>query len=251
MIAIVSSSAPDRAALVALCESRGWVAVACNSIRSVTRLLQRSPPRSIVMRHSCSDGFSDQVFAHLGAAQAGRATRCIVLVAASTPPAGEARQINLGADCVLRDPIRTDLLLAYLAKYQRDSQPASTRSRSGPGAALPFAGGALHRGDRKLRKGGKTAPLTPREIELIELLVGTAGTVVSYETLYSEILNRPFRGDTSNMRVLLGKLTTSAATIGLAVRSWVEVIPKTGYRYRAPPPATRTRRAPAPRAPAT
>lgn len=249
MIAIVSSSTPDRAALVTLCESRGWVAVACDSLRAVTRLLQRSPPRTIVMRHTCRDGFSDQVLAHLGATPGPPLVRCIVLVAAGTPSVLEARQISLGADCVLRDPIRPDLLLAYLDRYQRDPPPA--RAPAGSGATLTFAGGTLHRADRVLRHDRQSAPLTPREIELIELLTGTAGAVVSYETLYSEILNRPFRGDTSNMRVLLGKLTASAAAIGLAVRDCVEVIPKAGYRYRAVPPATRSRDARAFRTSAT
>ena len=83
-----------------------------------------------------------------------------------------------------------------------------------------------------MRRDDRTARLTPREVELVECLVATEGEIATYETLFSEILNRPFQGDTSNMRVLLGKLTDSAAGIGLAVRDWVDVIPKLGYRYR-------------------
>jgi hypothetical protein len=51
--------------------------------------------------------------------------------------------------------------------------------------------------------------------------------------LYSEILGRRFAGETSNMRVLLGKLGKTTAKVGLDVRQWVEVIPKLGYRYRS------------------
>ena len=45
---------------------------------------------------------------------------------------------------------------------------------------------------------------------------------------------RRFRGDTSNLRVLLGKLTASAVSLGISLQKWVEVIPKLGYRYRRP-----------------
>lgn len=220
------------------------MAVGCDSIRAIIRLLQRSPPRAIVMRQSCRDGFSDQVLAQLAAHPAEPPIRRIVLVAAGTPAAQEARQINLGADCVLRDPIRTELLLAYLDRYQRAPPRAPAWCLATPDTPLAFAGGRLQCARRLLRNGRRTTPLTPREVELAEILAGAPGRVVSYETLYSDILGRPFRGDTSNMRVLLGKLTASAAAIGLAVRDWIEVIPKAGYRHRQSPPSTRPARRP-------
>jgi DNA-binding winged helix-turn-helix (wHTH) protein len=70
-------------------------------------------------------------------------------------------------------------------------------------------------------------------VTLVELLAHSGGELLTYECLYSDILGRSFRGDTSNMRVLLGKLTASLQPIGIGVRRWVEVIPKTGYRYKA------------------
>jgi DNA-binding response OmpR family regulator len=74
-----------------------------------------------------------------------------------------------------------------------------------------------------------------REVELLEILVACPDKVVTYQTLYSEILGRHFRGETANMRVLLGKLTQSFATLGCALRDWIDVIPKGGYRYRSSP----------------
>jgi DNA-binding winged helix-turn-helix (wHTH) protein len=73
--------------------------------------------------------------------------------------------------------------------------------------------------------------LTPREVLLVEVLAGSKGQIVTYETLYSEVLGRRFRGDTSNMRVLLGKLGSSIRPLGLTLQHHVDVIPKTGYRY--------------------
>ncbi len=89
-----------------------------------------------------------------------------------------------------------------------------------------FAGASVDPDERTLRHRNKVAHLTPHEVDLIELLLHSEGGVLTYDTLYSDILDRRFRGDTSNMRVLLGKLMASARTVGLPLRNWVQVVPK-------------------------
>lgn len=236
MIAIISSVKSERTVLFALCESRRWSAIECDSVRAATRLLQRSPPKVLVVRHQLSDGFSDHVLGMIANAEPRGKIHCIVLIPAGTPATTEIRQIQLGADCVLRDPLRTGVLLAFLEKFKRAAPPSAGSPRLAGTDTHTFAGGSLHGPSRTLTYRQRSRPITPREVELIEALTRTPGQVVRYETLYSEILGRPFRGDTSNMRVLLRKLTASAATLGLPVRDWVEVIAKTGYRYVEPRP---------------
>lgn len=96
---------------------------------------------------------------------------------------------------------------------------------------IDFCGGLFAPVERTLRHGRKRISLTPREALLVEMLTQSSGVVASYERLYGEILGRRFRGDTSNMRVLLGKLATSCRSIGMTIRPHIQVIPKTGYRY--------------------
>jgi DNA-binding response OmpR family regulator len=234
MIAIISSVKSERAALLALCEGRRWNTLEGDSVRTATRLLQRSPPKALVVRHQLSDGFSDHVLTTIANSGLRGRIRCIVLVPAGTPASDEIRQIELGADCVLRDPLRTGVLLALLEKFERDAILTTGALRPASDDTLAFAGGSLHCPSRTLTHRQRSRALTPREVELIEALTRSPGQVVRYETLYSEILGRPFRGDTSNMRVLLRKLTASAATLGLPVRDWIEVIAKAGYRYTPP-----------------
>lgn len=231
MIAIVSMLERERAAFAALCASRDWPTAECDSVRAFGRLLRRTRLKVVLARHKLGDGFSDDLIAALMAAGSLPGTKAIVLVGAGTPSSVEARQISLGADCVLRDPIRTEVLLEYIAKYSR-APHAERNGAPRPSAQAPrFAGADFNPADRILQQGTQRAPLTPREVELVELLVAATGEVVTYETLYSEILGRRFRGDTSNMRVLLGKLTASSTVVGIRLREWVEVIPKLGYRY--------------------
>lgn len=232
MILIVAPDARERAAFARLCESHNMPALECDTVRAFARALRRNRTRVVLTRQKLSDGYSDDVIALLTAARLQPAAKVIVLAAAGSSSAAEARQIALGADCVLRDPVRTDVLLAYLVKYDRTIGRVPGRAKSRSAKKISFAGAVLQPAERVLRCGQQTAQLTPREVELIELLLHSRGEIVTYDALYSEILGRPFRGDTSNMRVLLGKLGISAARVGIILRQWIEVIPKTGYRYR-------------------
>ncbi len=232
MIAIVSPTARERVAFATLCASRGWPSVAFDSLRAFRRALRRTKPKVVLVRHALPDGYSDDLIAALGERGLLPAAKIIVLVAAGTSSTVEARQVSLGADCVQRDPVRTNVLLEYVAKYFRSPRASVGSSHAAPAKTVSFAGAVLNPEERLLRHGSQETTLTPREVELVELLIHSQGEVVTYDTLYHEILNRSFRGDTSNMRVLLGKLNSSAALLGIALRQWVEVIPKTGYRYR-------------------
>ena len=242
MIAIISSSGRERVAFASLCESRGWPCAECDSLRTFRKLIQHTRVRVVLTRHRLNDGFSDDVIAALSAALL-PAAKVVVLLPSGTPPTTEARQVKLGADCVQRDPVRTEVLLEYLAKYHlAPSSGTPTGGAPKKPASFRFAGAHVHCVDRQLQHGRRTTKLTPREIDLLEVLVESEGQVISYHNLFSEILGRRFRGDTGNLRVLLGLLDASARRVGLPLRRWVEVIPKLGYRYRRPPASVGTQK---------
>ncbi len=232
MILLVSPTPRERAAFVALFEHRGWPTLACDSMHAAARVLQRNRPRVVVTRQRLADGYSDDIITLLRDARLLPTTKVIVLAPAGTSSTAEARQLTIGADCLLRDPVRTDVLLAHLIKFCQVSR--STRGKSAPARerTFSFSGATVRPSERLLQRDRQSISLTRREVELIELLVQSRGETLSYEDLYHEILGRHFTGDTSNMRVLLGKLSHSTARVGIVLRQWVEVIPKTGYRYR-------------------
>ena len=246
MIAIVSPASQERAALAALCASRGWVTAECDSLRGFKKLLLQLVPRIVLSRRRLGDGYADDVIAALAEAGMMASTNVVVLIGPGTPSSVEARLVTLGADCVQRDPVRSDVLVEYLAKYEGAAPGARGEPPPIVLKPFPFAGALVDPVERVLTHGKKCAHLTPHEVDLVELLLHSEGGVLTYDTLYSDILERRFRGDTSNMRVLLGKLMTSARKVGLPLRDWVQVIPKLGYRYRTPvpvvPTATKPRR---------
>jgi len=230
VIAIVSSSAGERAAFSAVLEARGWSGCECRTVGEFARLLRRCLPAVVVVRHQLQDGHSDDVLTTWSAAAQGRDAKFIVILTADVPAREEARQVALGADCVQRDPIRMSVVAEYLAKFLRAGQrrpKAPINEQEHDTARL--ANARLCRSKHTLAVRDREVLLTPREFTLAELLA-EARTTVSYDTLYAEVLGRPFTGDTANMRVLLSKLTRTVAPLGLDLRRHVEVIPKLGYR---------------------
>ncbi len=232
MIAIVASNLRERTAFAALCESRQWTCVHCDSVDAVKKLLRAHPPRVILTRHKLSDGYSDDVIAALSTACPPSTAKVIVLLAPGALPAQQARQVALGADSVLRDPVRADVLVEYLAKYVGQSEHPKVPAPSPRQRSFQLAGVTVRPLERRLCRGPHVVQITPREVQLAELLFRSHGNVTSYDTLFSEIMNCRFRGETSNMRVLLGKLGHSFLSLGVVLRDYVEVIPKTGYRYK-------------------
>jgi DNA-binding response OmpR family regulator len=232
VIVIVSSHSSERAAFAALCTSRGWVSLDCESVRAFHRTLRQASPRVVLTRQRLEDGYSDDVIATLGDVGLLPATKVIVLLDATVSSAHEARQVSLGADVVQRDPLRTDVLLEYIAKFRVPSASGGSPQANSQRESFPFLGGVIQSMERTIHYRGRSAPLSPRQVELAEVLASAGGQVVTYPMLYSDILGRKFRGDTSNMRVLLGKLDAAVRRVGLHLRRHVEVIPKTGYRYR-------------------
>lgn len=233
MVILVSSQKPDRMILGALCSERGWPTVECDSLRILKRHLLRVQPSVLVVRHELEDGYSDDAIGLVTEPAPAWPVRVIVLAGAGLSSANEARQINLGADVIHRDPIRVEVVLAQIARFRtlrynaRAKQVAAAVKKP-----VPFAGGLVDLLDRTLSHAGKVVELTSREADLVRVLIESGNQVATYELLYNDILGRQFRGDTSNMRVLLGKLDNSCGAVDLNLRSAVDVIPKSGYRYR-------------------
>ena len=234
MIAIIAPIPQERAALAALCASRGWISTECDSLQAFRKVLVYQRPDIVLTRYRLGDGYSDDAVAALAASGLLATTKVVVLIGPGANSEVEARQVALGADCVQRDPVRPHVLIEYLAKYRAQREHA--RPEIPPTVLKPFflAGASVDPVERTLCHRKKISHLTPHEVCLAELLFQSEGGIVTYETLYSAILDRRFRGDTSNMRVLLGKLAASARRAGLPLRRWVSVIPKMGYRYQRP-----------------
>jgi len=230
MILFACSSSRETAALIAVCDHRNWAAYGCTTIREFKSLTERIKPRAIVVRHRLLDGYSDDIFAQLKLVPATGRPKVIVLMSADRSTQAEARQIALGADCVLHDPVRTDILLEYLARYRLRSERMVSNT-SGPLGSFTVAGVKIYPNEHRIMLGKKNLHIAPQEVALLQILANAPDEVIPYPVLYAELFGRRFIGDTSNCRVLLCKVLASFQRLGVELKANIQVIPKSGYLY--------------------
>lgn len=232
MILIVSSLAREAEALAALCEQRAWPSQTCQTVSQFRRVVETTSPRVVIARQRLTDGCSDDVLTHLSNDRQPGPARVIVLAPADCSAKQETRHISLGADSVFRDPVRIEVLLEMVARY-RARESVQLGGPVAPTLCYEFAGVQVFPHEHRLTRSGRSVKTTPKVIELVQMLHGSANRVVPYATLYPEIFGRRFMGDTANCRVLLAKADTAFRRLGVKLRKHIKVIPKSGYLYQA------------------
>ena len=230
MILIVSSSSKETTLLTALCDHRTWPSHCCLTLREFIPTMERVRPRAVVVRQRLLDGYSDDVLSCLQHDPAAIRPRVIVLMGAGSTAQAEARQLALGADCVLHDPVRTEIFLEYLAKY-RNPIESPVVQRPGQTTSFRVAGIEVFPHEHRIVRHKKSLHVAPQEIALLRLLARSPNEVVPYPVLYGDLFSRRFGGDTANCRVLLGKVSASFKRLGVDLRASIQVIPKSGYLY--------------------
>jgi two-component system, OmpR family, KDP operon response regulator KdpE len=146
--------------------------------------IERSPPDVLVLDLGLPgiDGF--EIIRRL---RAGRSTLPIVVLSSRGDETGKVKALDLGADDYLTKPFGIEELLARLR--------AALRHRLQQQGERP-----LFRSDdlevdlvrRIVTVGGQEVKLTPREYDLLRLLVGHAGKVITHKQIMREI----WRGET-------------------------------------------------------
>lgn len=234
MILIVSDVLHEAKLLGDLCDHRKWPSQSCLTINHFKTMSEQVVPRAVVVRQRLSDGYSDDIFSFLNKTPHEIRPRVLVLMAADASAKAEARQVSLGADCVLRDPVRLEVLMEYLGKYRMLINSPSLISpktivsyKMGEVEVLPM--------EHRIVRGDRSVHVAPQEIALLRILTRSQGRVVTYAALYDELLSRKFVGDTTNCRVLLGKVCASFKRLDVRLKEFVQVIPKSGYLYTPSP----------------
>jgi len=230
MILFVCNSNREAAALTTICDHRTWTAYSCTTIREFKTLSERVRPRVVVVRHRLIDGYSDDIFTIYRDTPSMLRPRTIVLMPADRSAQSEARQIALGADCALHDPVRIEILVEYLAKYRQPSESIS-KPPAGTKASFPIAGVEVYPNEHRIVRGKLSQHIAPQEVALLRMLWSSAEEVISYPVLYAELFGRRFDGDTSNCRVLLCKVLASFKLLRVDLKPFIQVIPKSGYLY--------------------
>jgi DNA-binding response OmpR family regulator len=151
----------------------------------------------------------------------------VVVLTARTEELDVVVALDAGADDYLTKPFRLSELLARLRAHLR-RQAAGEPDRSVTVGLLTLDAAA-----RRATVAGREIPLRPKEFDLLLVLAGEAGRLVSREDLMARVWDENWFGSTKTLDVHVSVLRRKLAETG-GNPATITTVRGRGYRYEAP-----------------
>lgn len=136
--------------------------------------------------------------------------------------------LEAGADDYLVKPFDFEELLARIRALLRRTQPSDQR-RSGE--VLKFEDVTLDMGSRIVTRGDRTIELTPREFDLLALLLHHPNQVLTRSTLMQRVWGEDFYGESNVLEVFIGNVRRALELDG--EKRLIQTVRGVGYVLRA------------------
>jgi len=118
----------------------------------------------------------------------------ILMLTAKASELDKVVGLQVGADDYVTKPFSLNELLARVAAMLRRSELAGTQNLD-TGEVEEFGGFRLDRAARTVRVGAEDVHLSPKEFDLLSLLLGNPGRVLSRSTIIQRVWGSKFFGD--------------------------------------------------------
>jgi two-component system KDP operon response regulator KdpE len=178
-------------------EANGYEVTAAASVEEATRRIAREPPDVVVLDLGLPDGDGKDVIRQVRQ----WSNVPIVVLSARDREAEKIEALDLGADDFINKPFGVGELMARLRaalRHRTQAQPEPSVMQIGE-LELDTE---RHRVSRK----GAEIKLTPREFELLALLMRHAGKVMTHRQLLTAVWGPAHTQDTQYLRVYIGQL---------------------------------------------
>ena len=149
----------------------------------------------------------------------------ILVLSAVGEETEKIRALDAGADDYVTKPFAPGELIARLNAALRRAGPAEEPSLSADGLEVDLAG-------RRVRRDGEDIHLTPKEFDLLRVLVRNRGRLLTHRTLLGEVWGRAYEEDTHTLRVHIANLRRKIEADPQAPR-YIRTDPGVGYRFSA------------------
>jgi two-component system KDP operon response regulator KdpE len=150
----------------------------------------------------------------------------VIVLSARDQEEEKVAALDRGADDYIEKPFGIAELLARVRTALRRAAPPAT---TGP---LVFGAVSIDPARRLVQREGAQVHLTPKEYDLLLLLVRHAGGVLSHRQLLTEVWGPAHREDVQYLRVAIGHLRAKLEADPAEPRLIVTE-PATGYRFAA------------------
>ncbi len=203
-------------------EAAGYEVLRADSGADALRLATQRPPSLVLLDLGLPDMDGQDVLARLRAV-----TRAPVIVLSARDRADEKiRALDAGARDYIEKPFDMGELLARLRAALRDAhggrEPITLFSR--PPLEVDLV-------RRLVRVAGETVALTPREYDLLALMVRNADRVITHRQLLTAVWGIAHAHDVQYLRVYIGHVRQK---LGPAAAALVTTEPGVGYRLLGP-----------------
>ena len=158
----------------------------------------------------------------------------IVMVTAKGEEIDAVVGLEVGADDYVAKPYRMRELVARVRALLRRSGAVRPLVAEDPPLCLVVGDVSLDRDRHEVRVRGDEISLPLKEFELLELLLGNAGRVLTRETLIDRIWGPDYVGDTKTLDVHVKRLR-SRVEMNPSNPALITTIRGVGYRYEAAP----------------
>jgi len=221
-ILLVDDELSIQRAMAPLLRSRGYTVTVAGTGREAMDLFARDRPDLVILDLGLPDINGLEVCRDVRE----RADTPILILSARGGEKDKVAALDLGADDYITKPFGPEELMARVRVALRRSLGREGVLRghlTRGGLTIDFDRHRVHRGDDEIR-------LTPKEFELLTLLVSHAGRVLTHRSILKSIWGSPAGDQPEHLRVLMGQLRKKiepdpAKPRYLITEPWV------GYRF--------------------
>lgn len=153
----------------------------------------------------------------------------IIVLSARDRESEKIECLDLGADDFVNKPFGIGELLARIRSVLRRGQPSGLQT----GSELVVNGIRIDMAKHAVSKRGETVRLTPKEFDLLALLMRHAGKVITHRQLLNDIWGPANVSDSQYLRVFVGQLRAKLEDVPNEP-TLILTEPGVGYRFADP-----------------
>ncbi len=156
--------------------------------------------------------------------RAGRPAVPIVFLTAQDGEMDAVGGLDAGADDYITKPFR---LAELMARVRSQLRRTTAEQFQAAGVSVDVAARKAWQGDEELE-------LSPKEFDLLALLVREAGRVVKRERIMAEVWDEHWHGSTKTLDVHISAVRRKLSASGATACPVITALPRVGYRLDAP-----------------
>lgn len=153
----------------------------------------------------------------------------IIVLSARDRESEKIESLDLGADDFVNKPIGIGELLARMRSALRRTRPADAQ----PATEIVAGGIRIDLARHSVTRNGEPVRLTPKEFELLVLLMRHAGKVITHRQLLHSVWGPANVSDSAYLRVFIGQLRAKLED-NPSEPSLILTEPGVGYRFADP-----------------